>query len=196
LADSGYTQTRGKLIVVSAPSGAGKTTIVHYLMRKLPELEFSVSACSRAKRPNEKNGIDYYFLSIAEFKRKIENKEFIEWEEVYPDQFYGTLKSELERIWAKGHPVIFDVDVLGGINIKNLYGENCLAVFIMPPSIEELKKRLENRSTETEESLQKRLGKAKKEMTYAGSFDVVIINDKLEKAQKKAEAKIREFLEN
>ncbi len=195
MTDSDYNKKKGKLIVVSAPSGAGKTTIVHYLMKQLPELEFSVSACSRKKRPNEKNGTDYYFLTVEAFKQKIEKKEFIEWEEVYPYQYYGTLKSELERIWDKGHPVIFDVDVLGGINIKKLYGKNCLALFIMPPSIEELKKRLVNRSTETEDSLKKRLERARREMSYANSFDVIIINDQLEKAQKQAEAEIREFLE-
>lgn len=193
---SDHSQKKRKLIVVSAPSGAGKTTIVHFLIKQFPELEFSVSACSRPKRSNEKNGIDYYFLSIEDFKQKIEQKDFIEWEEVYPDQYYGTLKSELERIWSKGHPVIFDVDVLGGINIKHLYGKSCLAIFIMPPSMEELKKRLENRSTETEESLHKRLARAKKEMSYAKSFDVVIINDHLDKAQAEAEVRIREFLEN
>ncbi len=188
------TYNKGQLIVISAPSGAGKTTIVHYLLQQDLNLEFSISACSRVKRPNERNRVDYYFLSTAEFKQNIEQNEFVEWEEVYPDQYYGTLKSELHRIWSKGNPVIFDIDVIGGINIKKLYKKNCLSIFIMPPSLEELRKRLKNRSTESEESLKKRVARAKKEMDYADKFDITIVNDQLEKAQSEAEDAIRKFL--
>ncbi len=187
---------KDKLIVISAPSGAGKTTIVHYLLQQDLDLEFSISACSRIKRPNEKDKVDYYFLNKDEFRKKIEQNEFVEWEEVYPDQYYGTLKSELQRIWSKGHLVIFDVDVIGGINIKKLYQDKCLAIFIMPPTIQELEKRLKNRSTESEESLKKRIARAKKEMDYANKFDIIIINDQLEKAQNETEAVIRKFLKD
>ena len=196
MTSSNNTYNKDKLIVVSAPSGAGKTTIVHYLLQQNLNLEFSISACSRAKRPNEKDKVDYYFLNTDEFRKKIEQNEFVEWEEVYPDQYYGTLKSELQRIWSKGHLVIFDVDVIGGINIKKLYKENCLAIFIMPPSVEELKNRLKNRSTESDESLKKRVARAKKEMDYANKFDIIIINDQLEKAQSETEAVIRKFLKD
>ncbi len=187
---------KDKLIVISAPSGAGKTTIVHYLLQQDLDLEFSISACSRIKRPNEKDKVDYYFLNKDEFRKKIEQNEFVEWEEVYPDQYYGTLKSELQRIWSKGYLVIFDVDVIGGINIKKLYQDKCLAIFIMPPTIQELEKRLKNRSTESEESLKKRIARAKKEMDYANKFDIIIINDQLEKAQNETEAVIRKFLKD
>ncbi len=183
-------------MVISAPSGAGKTTIVHYLLQQDLDLEFSISACSRIKRPNEKDKVDYYFLNKDEFRKKIEQNEFVEWEEVYPDQYYGTLKSELQRIWSKGYLVIFDVDVIGGINIKKLYQDKCLAIFIMPPTIQELEKRLKNRSTESEESLKKRIARAKKEMDYANKFDIIIINDQLEKAQNETEAVIRKFLKD
>ena len=196
MTSSNNTYNKDKLIVISAPSGAGKTTIVHYLLQQNLNLEFSVSACSRAKRPNEKDKVDYYFFNIDEFRKKIEQNEFVEWEEVYPDQYYGTLKSELQRIWSKGHLVIFDVDVIGGINIKKLFKENCLAIFIMPPSVEELKNRLKNRSTESDESLKKRVARAKKEMDYANKFDIIIINDQLEKAQSETEAVIRKFLKD
>ncbi len=196
MTSSNNTYNKDKLIVISAPSGAGKTTIVHYLLQQNLNLEFSVSACSRAKRPNEKDKVDYYFFNTDEFRKKIEQNEFVEWEEVYPDQYYGTLKSELQRIWSKGHLVIFDVDVIGGINIKKLYKEKCLAIFIMPPSVEELKKRLKNRSTESDESLKKRVARAKKEMDYANKFDIIIINDQLEKAQSETEAVIRKFLKD
>ncbi|HNS30179.1 MAG TPA: guanylate kinase, partial [Tenuifilaceae bacterium] len=135
----------GKLFIFSAPSGSGKTTIVKRLLGQIPELEFSISACSRPKREGEVNGRDYHFLSVDEFKKRIEADEFVEWEEVYPGSFYGTLKSEVERIWQKGHHVVFDVDVKGGLNIKRLYGHRALAIFVMPPSIEELQKRLELR---------------------------------------------------
>lgn len=186
---------KGKIIVISAPSGAGKTTIVHHLLNAGLELEFSVSACSRPKRSNENNGKDYHFFNVEEFKSKIERGEFVEWEEVYPDFFYGTLHSEIERIWAKGNHVIFDVDVIGGLNLKKKFPKETLSIFIMPPSIEELEKRLKARSTDPETEIQKRVQKSKKELEYASGFDVVVINDELEKAKKESENYIRIFLE-
>lgn len=186
--------SQGKLIIFSAPSGAGKTTLVHYLLSK-PELKlaFSVSATSRAKRPNETDGTDYYFLTAEAFKARIENGDFLEWEEVYTDQFYGTLRSEIDRIHAEGKHVMFDVDVVGGLNIKKQFGNDALAVFVKPPSIEELEKRLRNRSTESEESLQKRVGKAAQEMEYANQFDVVLVNDDLETAKAEAVRLVADF---
>jgi len=185
----------GKLIIFSAPSGSGKTTLVHHLLSK-PELKlaFSVSATSRSKRPNETHGKDYYFLSADEFRKRIESGDFLEWEEVYTDQFYGTLKSEIDRIHAEGKHVMFDVDVVGGLNIKKQFGDDALAVFVKPPSIEELEKRLRNRSTESEESLQKRVGKAAREMEYAGQFDVILVNDDLETAKLEAEQLVLDFI--
>lgn len=185
---------QGKLIIISAPSGSGKTTLVKYLISKLPELDFSVSVCSRPKRPYEVEGRDYYFISVEEFKKKIDNDEFVEWEEVYRDNFYGTLKSEVKRIWAEGHSVIFDVDVMGGMNIKNQYGSRALAIFIMPPSIDELKKRLLKRSTESNSDIGQRLEKAVDEMKYSSEFDVVIVNDDLEQAKKEALSIVTGFL--
>lgn len=173
---------QGKLIVFSAPSGAGKTTIVRRLLNMGLPLEFSVSACSRAQRPEETDGIDYYFLSPGEFKRRIDNQEFLEWEEVYPGSFYGTPKSELTRIWEKGKHVIFDVDVVGGLNIKKLFPAETLAVFVLPPSIEELEARLKWRNTETPESLAKRLSKAQWELTFADKFDYQLLNDNLDRS--------------
>jgi guanylate kinase len=184
----------GKLIIFSAPSGAGKTTIVHRLIESRSDLEFSVSACSRPMRANEKNGVDYYFISANAFRNKIQHDEFLEWQEVYENSFYGTLKTEVERIWKDGKHVIFDVDVKGGLNIKNYGKENALAIFVMPPSMEVLEARLKNRSTETEESLKKRLDKATYEMTFSKKFDVVIINDDLERAVNQAKAAVDEFL--
>jgi len=171
---------QGKLIIISAPSGAGKTTILKHLLKQGLNLEFSVSACSREKRINEINGKDYFFITADEFKQKIINNEFLEWEEVYKDHFYGTLKSEVERMTSEGKNVIFDVDVIGGINIKKNYVKESLAIFIMPPSIEELKKRLINRSTDSIENINKRVAKAKKEIEFADKFDKIIINDNLE----------------
>jgi len=185
----------GKLIIVSAPSGAGKTTIVKSILGAGLNLEFSISACSRAKRPKEVDGRDYYFLSAEEFRQKISEDAFIEWEEVYKDHFYGTLKSEVDRIWESGNHVIFDVDVIGGLNIKKIYKETALAIFIMPPSVEELEKRLRGRSTESEENLRKRLNKSKHELTYAFSFDKIIVNDELATAVAEAEEVIKDFLE-
>ena len=183
-----------KLIIISAPSGAGKTTIVKQLLNSGLNLEFSVSACSRPKRENEVNGKDYYFLSVGEFKTKIKNDEFLEWEEVYKDQFYGTLKSEITRIWSKGNFVIFDVDVVGGLNIKKYYKEKALAIFIKPPSQEVLKKRLKGRATESDESLKKRIEKANYELSFAGKYDKIIINDELETAVRETKDGIFEFL--
>ena len=172
----------GKLIIFSAPSGAGKTSIVKGVLEETPELAFSVSACSRPKRPNEQDGVDYYFMTPDDFRKKIDKDAFLEWEEVYPGSYYGTLHSEVERIWKSGKHVVFDVDVAGGLNIKKQYPEQALALFIQPPSLEELEKRLINRGTETSESLQKRIGKAAYELTFSKDFDKVIINDDLSRA--------------
>jgi len=186
----------GKLIVFSAPSGSGKTTIVRKLLKEEKfKLEFSVSATSRKKRPNETDGKDYYFLSVDEFKQKIKEAAFAEWEEVYENQFYGTLKSEIERIRKKGYNVVFDIDVAGGISIKKLFKNDCLTLFIQPPSISELEKRLRHRGTETTESLKKRLAKAEKEMAYAENFDVTVVNDSLEIAINEVKELVTEFLE-
>jgi len=184
----------GKLIIFSAPSGAGKTTIVHHLLEEFPQLEFSVSACSRPMRKGETHGVDYYFFSLEEFKQKISDNDFIEWEEVYKDNFYGTLKVEIERIWKKGMHVIFDVDVVGGLNLKNQFGDLALAVFVMPPSIKHLEMRLRSRETETDESIARRIGKAENELKTADLFDKIILNDKLENAFEEAEKIVSEFL--
>ena len=184
----------GKLVIFSAPSGSGKTTIVRHILEQGMQLEFSISACSRNPRESEKDGFDYYFISVEEFRDKIDKGEFIEWEEVYPGHYYGTLKSEVERIWNAGKHVIFDVDVAGGLRLKQIYGNQALAVFIMPPSIKELEKRLTTRSTDTAEKIKIRLEKAEKEMGYAGHFDLIIINDKLEEASNKAYEAVMEFI--
>lgn len=185
---------QGKLLILSAPSGSGKTTIVKHLLNTIPSLEFSITACSREKRDCEIDGKDYYFISVDEFKRRIANNDFVEWEEVYPNSFYGTLKSEIERIWAKNHIVVLDVDVKGGVNLKKIFGDKALSVFVMPPSIEVLKQRLENRCTETPESLTKRVGKAADEMTYSNQFDKILINDNLEKSFQEAETLVKTFI--
>lgn len=186
----------GKLIIFSAPSGAGKTTIVRHLLERNLNLEFSISATSRGKRHTETNGKDYYFLTPEEFRTKIDNNEFLEWEEVYPGTFYGTLKSEVERIRSNGQHVIFDVDVVGGCNIKKYYGDEALAVFVQPPSVEELRNRLIYRSTDAPEVIEKRLQKAEYELTFASQFDRIIVNEHLEKAFEEAEKCIWGFLNN
>ncbi len=185
---------KGKVIIFSAPSGAGKTTIVHHLLKVFPQLEFSVSACSRPKRSGETHGVDYYFISVEEFKQKIANGEFAEYEEVYKDNFYGTLKSEIERIWKKGKHIIFDMDVMGGLNLRMQFGDNALAVFVMPPSIQHLETRLKSRETETPESIGRRIGKAGLELKKAELFDKIILNDDLETALKEAEQMVQQFL--
>lgn len=185
---------QGKLIIFSAPSGSGKTTIVKHLLSKPYNLGFSVSATSRAIRGSEVHGKDYYFLTPDEFRSRIENNEFLEWEEVYSGSYYGTLKSEVERLRNAGTNVVFDVDVVGGCNIKKYYGNEALSVFIQPPSIEELEKRLKSRSTDTDEVIAKRVEKAAYELTFAPQFDVVLINDQLEKALNEAERLVERFL--
>ena len=185
----------GKLIVFSAPSGSGKTTIVrHLLKQKELNLEFSVSATSREKRGEEKDGKDYYFLTSSEFKSKIKNDEFLEWEEVYRDNFYGTLKSEVERIWKKGMHVIFDIDVSGGLRIKRKFPKETLSVFVKPPSIDELKIRLKKRKTESNDKINMRVAKASAELATAPLFDVVIENDDLEKALSEAYDLVADFV--
>jgi guanylate kinase len=187
-------ENSGKCIIFSAPSGAGKTTIVHSLLAKDLGLEFSVSACSRDPRPNEVDGKDYHFLGVEGFKEKIRDEAFIEWEEVYTNNFYGTLRSEIERIWAQGKTVIFDVDVIGGLSLKKLFLDDAFAVFVQPPSYEELESRLRGRSTETEEKIAQRMEKARKELSFASEFDVVLINDNLDQAILEAEKMVREFI--
>lgn len=183
-----------KLIVISAPSGAGKTSIVQYLLKKIPQLSFSISACSRNKRKNEIDGKDYYFLGIQEFNEKIESGDFLEWEEVYENQFYGTLVSEVERISKESKVVIFDVDVIGGLNIKKQYPKECLAIFIMPPSIDVLKERLSKRGSESEKSLQIRLDNAIKEIEKNNEFDAIILNDNLNIACEETKILIQNFI--
>jgi guanylate kinase len=185
---------QGKAIIVSAPSGAGKTTIVRHLLSVIPALSFSVSACSRPIRNGEIDGKDYYFITADEFRTKIEEDEFVEWEEVYSGSYYGTLKSELERIWSLRRIPIFDVDVAGGMNLKKYFGEKALAIFIHPPSLDELKKRLIGRNTENEGSLQKRLIKTKEELAFAGRFDELIVNDQLENTCAEAVRIVNDFL--
>ncbi len=184
----------GKSIIVSAPSGAGKTTIVKHLLARIPELAFSVSATSRPARPTEVDGIDYFFLTSQEFKNLIDSGEFLEWEEVYPGRHYGTKRSEIDRLWGEGKTVIFDIDVVGGNNLKGYFAEKALAIFVQAPSIEVLESRLMKRSTESSESLKERLDKARYEMTFAKRFDIVIVNDQLEKACAEAEKHVRAFI--
>lgn len=189
-----HVESNGKCVIFSAPSGAGKTTIVHYLLNEFPELAFSVSACSREPRSNEVDGKDYYFLGLAGFQNQINADAFVEWEEVYANNFYGTLKSELTRIWSEGKTVIFDVDVIGGLNIKKYFGDNALAVFVQPPNYEALEERLRYRSTETEEKIQMRLAKAKEELGHADQFDTILVNDDLTIACAAAKQLIEQFI--
>lgn len=186
---------KGKVIIVSAPSGAGKTSIVRHLLTEVPQLQFSVSATTRARRDYETDGKDYYFITTEQFKQRLQRDEFLEWQEVYRDQFYGSLKCEVERIWGNGQTVIFDVDVLGGLNIKKFYGDKALSIFIKPPTIAELERRLNNRGTETPETLAKRLDKAEYELSFAEQFDVSVLNDDLTRAQNEMVVIVKRFLE-
>lgn len=185
----------GKAIIISAPSGAGKTTILKRILPVFDVLEFSISATSRAKREGETDGKDYYFLSKDDFQKRIADNGFLEWEEVYEGLYYGTLRSEIDRIWDKGRSVIFDVDVLGGVNIKNALGKNALSIFIMPPSIATLEERLRGRGTETEEVIKKRIQRAEMEISYADKFDKIILNDNLDTATTDTINTIRNFIE-
>ncbi len=189
---------KGSLLIFSAPSGSGKSTIVSYLMNKHPELNlaFSISATTRAPRGTEKNGVEYIFLSEKDFRKKIADNEFLEYEEVYPGRLYGTLKAQVEQQLEKGENVIFDVDVKGGCNIKNHYGQRALSVFIQPPSIDELRKRLEHRATDAPEVIEQRLAKASYELTFANKFDKVIVNDDLQKAEEETLEAVKAFLNN
>ena len=188
------TPKRGKLIIFSAPSGAGKSTIVNYLLTQDLNLRFSISATCRAPRGTEQHGIEYYFLTLEEFKKKIRDEEFLEYEEVYKDKFYGTLKSEVKRILDLGGDVVFDVDVVGGCNIKKYYGEQALSIFIAPPSIDELRNRLQNRGTDSPEVIDARVEKAEQEMAFAPRFDITIKNDDLETAKADALRVVKDFL--
>lgn len=188
--------SEAKLIIFSAPSGSGKSTIVNRLLKAGFDIEFSISATSRAPRGNEQNGVEYYFLSPEEFREKIANEEFIEFEEVYKDCYYGTLRSEIERIGAHGRHIVFDVDVVGGLNIKNQYGDRALLIFIAPPSIEILRDRLTGRGTDPEAMIALRIAKAEYELSFAPKFDVTIVNDDLERAITETEVVIKNFLNN
>jgi len=185
---------KGKLVILSAPSGAGKSTIIKFILDKNLPLEFSISATSRPPRRNEKNGVEYFFLTPDEFKEKINEGCFIEYEEVYPDRFYGTLKSEVEKKLSEGKNIILDVDVAGGLNIKKLYGEDALLIFIQPPSIAELQKRLETRGTETPEVIADRISKADYELSLASEYDAIVVNDRLEEAENETVNIINKFL--
>ena len=184
----------GKLIIFSAPSGSGKTTIVRELLKRFDCFEFSISATSRQPRGQEQDGVDYYFLTNDEFRARVERDEFVEWEEVYAGTCYGTLRSEMERIWSKGNVIIFDVDVMGGINLKRLFGDDACSVFIMPPSVEELERRLRGRGTDSEEVILKRIAKAEFELSKSGEFDHTVVNDVLDEAVAQTNSIIENFL--
>lgn len=185
----------GKLLLFCGPSGSGKTTIVHHLLKTDPRLAFSVSATTREKRQNEIDGVDYHFISVEEFKKKIDAGHFIEWEEVYGNRYYGTLHSEIKTIWSNGKVPVFDVDVIGGLKIKKTFGKNLLSVFVRPPSVEELHNRLKARNSETPESFKARTAKSEHELTYAFSFDKIIVNDNLNFALKEARLLVNDFLD-
>ncbi len=184
----------GKVIIFSAPSGSGKSTIIGQLLKYFPQLEFSISATCRAPRGAEVNGREYYFFSLDEFMRKVANQEFVEWEEVYAGTCYGTLRSELERIWSKGHVIVFDVDVKGGVNLKKIFGAQALSLFIMPPSIEVLHQRLVDRGTDSPEMIAKRVAKAAEELTYSDQFDCIVVNDDLKTAVTEAKKQVADFI--
>jgi len=184
----------GKLVIFSAPSGAGKSTLVQYLLPKFTELSFSISATSRALRGEEVHGKDYYFLSAEDFQQRVKNDEFLEWEEVYEGTYYGTLVSEVERLWNEGKTVVFDIDVVGGLNLKNIFGPQALALFVQAPSIEELENRLRGRGTDSEEKIAQRIAKAAQEMERAKEFDNIIINDQLDRAKAEAVEVLQNFL--
>lgn len=186
----------GKLIIFSAPSGSGKSTIINYLLTQNLNLAFSISATSRAPRGTEQHGVEYFFLTPEEFRRRIADGDFLEYEEVYPDRFYGTLKEQVEKQLADGQNVVFDVDVVGGCNIKQCYGDRALSVFIQPPSVAELRRRLEGRGTDAPEVIESRIAKAEYELSFAPKFDKVIVNDDLEKARQEAFEVISEFLKS
>lgn len=190
------TKPTNKVIIFSAPSGSGKSTVVNHLLKKYPFLEFSISATSRAPRGQEQNGKEYFFFSTEEFERLISEDAFVEYEEVYKGSYYGTLKSEIERIWAKGHTILFDIDVKGGVNIKRIFGDAALAVFVKAPSVEELRSRLVGRGTDTPEAIEKRVAKAEEELTYEKYFDVVLVNDDLSTSLAQAEGLIDSFVLN
>lgn len=184
----------GKLVIFSAPSGSGKTTIVRELLKRFDCFEFSISATSRSPRGQERDGVDYYFLNNEEFRQRVERDEFVEWEEVYAGTCYGTLKSEMERIWSKGNVILFDVDVMGGINLKRLFGDDACSIFIMPPSIEELERRLRGRDTDAEEVILKRIGKAEFELSKSVEFDYTVVNDDLQVATNEVAEIVENFL--
>jgi guanylate kinase len=185
---------KGKVLIFSAPSGSGKSTVVGHILSRRDDIEFSVSATSRPPRGQEQDGREYYFLSVDEFRRRIAEDMFVEYQEVYEGRFYGTLKSEVERIWAKGHAIAFDVDVKGGVNLKKYFGDNALSVFIQAPSVEELRRRLVGRGTDSPEEIDRRIAKASEEMTYAPKFDRILVNDDLATALAEADAMVDDFL--
>ena len=183
-----------KVIIFSAPSGSGKSTIVNHILGLYPELEFSISATSRAPRGNVQNGREYYFFPADEFRKMISGEKFVEYEEVYPGSWYGTLKSEVERIWDKGHVIIFDIDVKGGVNLKRIFGDRALSIFIRTKSVEELRLRLEHRGTDSPEAIERRVAKAEEEMTYADRFDYILVNDDLQEAFAEADKVVGDFI--
>lgn len=187
---------KGKLVIISAPSGAGKSTMIRHLLEKGINLEFSISATTRAPRGREKEGNEYYFLSLNDFRERVKNGDFIEWEEVYKDQLYGTLKSEIERIWSHGNNVLFDVDVKGGINLKDIFKHDAISIFIMPPSTDELEKRLQRRATDNPEKIKMRVAKAEEEMKLANQFDNIVINERLEQAENDVYNIVFSFINN